>query len=53
MMIVMLKMAPMIIMTNPRRTAIKRPVRLTIQAKNRQMVQNGHKYQGTGAAFVS
>ena len=53
MMTVMLKMAPMIIMTKPRTTAIKRPVRLTIQAKKRQMAQNGHKYQGTESAFVS
>jgi hypothetical protein len=51
-MTVMLKIAPMIIMTNPRTTAIRRPVRLMIQAKKRQIAQNGHKYQGTELAFV-
>jgi hypothetical protein len=48
----MLKMAPMIIMTNPSTTAIKRPVRLMIQVKKRQIAQNGHKYQGTGSTFI-
>jgi hypothetical protein len=49
---VMLRTAPMIINTNPSRIAINRPVKLMIQARKRQIAQNGHKYQGTGLAFV-
>jgi hypothetical protein len=43
---------PMMSITSPKRTAINRPVKLTIHVKNRQIAQNGHKYQGTGSDFV-
>jgi len=49
---VMHKIAPTMITARPKMMAIKRPVKLTIQVKNRQIAQNGHKYQGTGSVFV-
>jgi hypothetical protein len=49
---VMLKTAPTMTMTKPKTMAMIRPVSLTIQVRNRQMAQKGHKYQGTCSAVV-